>query len=330
MKNTSRELMELSATLPFAGTDGMDRLSEKRDDAGFIASLRADPRARTIVLVGDVPVLRQTPAGLDPWFGLTEAATLGPALESVLLGAIEEGPRFAQLLDESAAEVEGEVDPLAMIDRRNRIIPGRKDCVLTDLRSLAMAGALAPRWVAMLAQAKSLLYWHARHRFCSTCGAPSQLASAGWRRECAGCKGLHFPRTDPVVIMLAVDGDRCLMGRQARFGKGMYSALAGFLEPGETIEEAVRREILEEAGIHVGKVTYLASQPWPFPASLMIGCLAQALDHDIVIDTTELEDARWFSRNDVGLMLAARHPAGFAAPQPVAIAHHLLRAWALL
>ena len=135
-------------------------------------------------------------------------------------------------------------------------------------------------------------------------------------------------RSDPVVIMLAIDGDHCLMGRQGRFGKGMYSALAGFLEPGETIEEAVRREIREEAGVEIGAVTYLASQPWPFPASLMIGCLAQALTRDLVIDRTELEDARWFSRHDVKLMLDGAHPDGYSAPQRVAIAHHLLRAWA--
>jgi len=171
------------------------------------------------------------------------------------------------------------------------------------------------------------MYWHARHRYCSVCGTMSEPFGAGWRRDCPSCGGQHFPRTDPVVIMLAVDGDHCLLGRSGRFGKGMYSALAGFLEPGETIENAVRREIMEESGIRTGCVAYVASQPWPFPSSLMIGCVAQALGRDIVIDPNELEDCRWFSRADVDMMIARTHPEGYEAPNPIAIAYHLLRAW---
>ena len=320
--------MALSAQIPFAGNDGLDRHSEKRDDLSFVEALKSELRARALVYVGDTPVLKETAAGLDPWFSFTEAAMLGAGRETALLGSIEERPCFAILLDESVAQAEGELDPSAMIDRRKKVIPGHPQFALTDLRSLAVSGGILPRSLAMLAQAKSLLYWHSRHRFCSNCGEPTAAASAGWRRDCQACKGLHFPRTDPVVIMLAVDEDRCLMGRSARFGKGMYSALAGFLEPGETVEEAVRREIREEAGILTGKITYLASQPWPFPASLMIGCLAEALTDQVVIDHTELEDARWFSRAEVQQMLRGTHPLGLAAPQPVAIANHLLRAWA--
>ena len=328
MQGSAPTRRELSASIPFAGTDGLDRLSERRDDAACIATLRQDARARTLAFVGDVPVLKASSGAPDPWFGLTEAADLGPARELVFLGARDDGPRFAQLLDDSTAQVEGAPDPNALIDRRKRLIPGRDDLSLIDLRSLAVSEAVRPQDLALFAEAKSLLYWHARHRFCSNCGAPTQMGAAGWRRDCSACKGMHFPRTDPVVIMLAVDGDHCLMGRQGRFGKGMYSALAGFLEPGETIEEAVRREIREESGVFVGTVAYLASQPWPFPASLMIGCLAHALTRELAIDHTELEDARWFSRRDVELMLAGDHPEGFSAPQRVAIAHHLLRAWA--
>ncbi len=327
MQDRARAFRELSAEIPFSGNDGLDRLSEKRDDEAFVAALRADPAALTLVFVGDAPVSRQTAEGLDPWFSLAEAGRLGPVRETALLGRLAEGPRFALLLDESAAVTEGEPDPAAMVDRRPRRIPGRPDYVLGDLRSLAAQGLVAGRPLAMLAQAKSLLYWHARHRFCSACGNPSHTSAAGWRRDCPACKAMHFPRTDPVVIMLAVDGDECLMGRSGRFGKGMYSALAGFLEPGETVEEAVRREILEESGILTGKVTYVASQPWPFPASLMIGCFAQALSREITIDQTELEDARWFTRDEVRTMLAGAHPLGLSAPQQVAIAHHLLRAW---
>ena len=327
MQNPSSLRQELSARIPFAGNDGLDRLSDKRDNIEFIAALAADPRALTLALVSEVPVLRRQAGAATPWFTLAEAKALGPARELVFLGQREDGPRFAQLLDDSAAQVEGELDPGAMIDRRKRIIPGRVDCTLTDLRSMALAGGLPQQEIALFAEAKSLLHWHSRHRYCSACGQASQMSAAGWRRDCPVCKAMHFPRTDPVVIMLAISGDHCLMGRQGRFGKGMYSALAGFLEPGETIEEAVRREIREEAGIATGKVTYLASQPWPFPASLMIGCLAEALARDIIIDRTELEDARWFSREDVKLMLAGTHPDGYSAPQSVAIAHHLLRAW---
>jgi NAD+ diphosphatase len=172
------------------------------------------------------------------------------------------------------------------------------------------------------------MHWHARRRFCSNCGSPNEVAAAGWRRECKVCKMQHFPRTDPVVIMLAVDGDACLLGRQPRFPKGMYSALAGFLEPGETIEAAVRREIQEEAGVDCGEVRYFASQPWPFPSSLMIGCFAQARSRALEVDRVELEDARWFSREEALALLERRHPDGLVAPIPMAIAHHLLKRWA--
>ena len=173
------------------------------------------------------------------------------------------------------------------------------------------------------------MYWHQRHRFCSNCGAPTGVTAAGWRRECASCNAQHFPRTDPVAIMLAVRGEHCLLGRQSRFPPGMYSCLAGFIEPGETLEDAVRRELFEEAGTQVGAVRYLASQPWPFPASLMIGCLAEATSDAIVVDHNELEDARWFSREETRAMLEGRHPDGLACPQPIAIANSLMRAWAL-
>jgi len=181
--------------------------------------------------------------------------------------------------------------------------------------------------VAILGQAKAVVDWHTRHSFCARCGAPTRVVAAGWRRECDACKAQHFPRTDPVVIMLAVDGDDCLMGRQRRFPQGMYSSLAGFVEPGETIEEAVRREIREESGVECGAVRYVASQPWPFPSSLMIGCMARATTRDIRIDAEELEDARWFNRAEVRSMFERRHSDGLWVPNPMAIAHHLIRVW---
>ena len=199
--------------------------------------------------------------------------------------------------------------------------------VAFNLRAVAVDGSVSAEDLGALAEGKALLHWHRSHRFCSNCGAPSHASGAGWRRECPACGTHHFPRTDPVVIMLAVAGERCLLGRQPRFPPRMYSCLAGFLEPGETIEAAVGRELEEEAGITVDDVSYLGSQPWPFPASLMIGCMARARHSDIVVDHHELEDARWFSRDEVRAMLAGGHPEGLVCPVPMAIAHHIVRAW---
>jgi NAD+ diphosphatase len=179
------------------------------------------------------------------------------------------------------------------------------------LRTIAVQGLVAPEHLPPLAEAKALLAWHARNRFCSNCGAPTDVVEAGWKRECAACKTEHFPRTDPVVIMLAVRGDHCLLGRSARFASAMWSCLAGFVEPGENVEEAVRREVREEAGIVCGRVAYFASQPWPFPMSLMIGCHAEALTDDITADRAELETAPWFDRDEPAAPASRRprHPA---------------------
>jgi NAD+ diphosphatase len=198
--------------------------------------------------------------------------------------------------------------------------------MVADLRAIAVQGLVPAPELGILATAKSLLDWHARHRFCANCGAPTEPVHAGYRRDCGACGTQHFPRTDPVVIMLIARGDKCLLGRQARFADKMYSCLAGFLEPGETIEDAVRRETYEEAGIRVGAVRYLASQPWPFPSSIMIGCVGEAETDEIVIDRAELEDVRWFSKEEARRMLAGEHE-DFAAPSPIAIANHLLRTW---
>jgi NAD+ diphosphatase len=306
----------------FSG-NALDRCSDRREDGQFLAEMTARADASSVMICRDTPILAQG----NPLFAIGEAERLGTVRELALLGLRSDGaPVFASLLDDDAAELRAD-DSDGFLDRRVMAIPGRPDLKLIDMRSLAMQGALAPQLIAMLGQAKALLHWHATHRFCARCGAPSRIAAAGWRRECDACKAQHFPRTDPVVIMLAVDGDNCLMGRQARFPKGMYSCLAGFLEPGETIEEAVRREILEEAGVHCGAVSYLASQPWPFPASLMIGCLAEAKTRALHVDGVELEDARWFTREECSALLAGRHPDGLKAPTQMAIAHHILRTW---
>jgi NAD+ diphosphatase len=305
----------------------LDRLSERREDEAFLASLRDRPDARALVICRDTPVMKKGAEGFDPLFRLDEVDALGATREVALLGLLPGGaPLYARLLDDGAVELRSDASN-GFLDRRLLVAPGRDDLALIDMRSIAVQGLLAPEMIGIFGQAKAVMHWHARHRYCANCGAATRAAAAGWRRQCDVCEAQHFPRTDPVVIMLAVDGDNCLLGRQARFPKRMYSCLAGFLEPGETIENAVRREIFEEAGVSCGAVVYLASQPWPFPASLMIGCIARATTRELRVDGAELEDARWFSRGEARAMLEARHPDKLVAPHPMAIAHHILRAW---
>ena len=288
----------------------LERMSERRGDAAYVGELEAAPGAAAYVVAGENIILKRVGDRLDPLFGLSAARTFG-AEETVLLGLTEGQGRFGI-----------GINPAHAAD-----LKARDDLFVTDLRSLAVQGLVGGDDLAALAEAKALLSWHARHRFCSVCGTASRPVEAGWRRDCPSCGASHFPRTDPVVIMLAVDGERCLLGRQARFPPGMWSCLAGFVEPGETIEAAVRREVREEAGIVCGPVSYVASQPWPFPMSLMIGCQTIALSQAIKVDTSELEDARWFDREQVTAMLLRRHPDGLAVPPPIAIAYHLIRAW---
>ena len=325
MPRLSSDARERSAETGFAGNP-LDRLSERRDDAEHVAMLRADPTSRVALIARDTPVLARKGGEFDALFTFGEAAAIGAIRETALLGRTRERAIFAALLEDAVLASDGG-EGAGFLQSRTLVIPGREDLAPTDMRSIATQALLPRPIVGVLAQAKSLMSWHARHRFCANCGQLTHLAAAGWRRECGACGASHFPRTDPVVIMLASHGEQCLMGRQARFPKGMYSALAGFLEPGETVEDAVRREIREEAGIEVGGVAYVASQPWPFPTSLMIGCVAQAKTREIVLDGAELEDARWFDRDELRAMFAGIHPSGLLAPHPVAIAHHLLKAW---
>jgi NAD+ diphosphatase len=305
----------------------LDRVSDRRENQAFLADLRARPDARALILCRDTPIIRKRDEGLDPLFPLSEIGRLGAARQSALLGLFPGGaPLFAILLEDGAVELRSDASD-GFLDRRVMVVPDRADLALIDMRSIAIQGLLAPDLIGMMGQAKALMHWHTRHSHCANCGATTRVAAAGWRRECDACRAQHFPRTDPVVIMLAVDGDNCLLGRQARFPKAMYSCLAGFLEPGETIEDAVRREIFEEAGIVCGEVAYLASQPWPFPSSLMIGCIAQARTRELHVDGVELEDARWFSREEAASMLQGRHSGKLQAPHPMAIANYILRLW---
>ena len=288
----------------------LDRAADRRNEAAALAADRARRRLPGRRRAGHHAQARARAAircSASP-----RRARSRRRASSVLLGFLDGAPRFGFGIGKEEAE--------ALKARGD-------DLLVTDLRSIAVQGLVAPEHLPPLAEAKALLAWHARHRFCANCGAPTSAVEGGWRRDCPACKAEHFPRTDPVVIMLAVEGERCLLGRSARFASAMWSCLAGFVEPGETIEEAVRREMHEEAGIVCGRVAYFASQPWPFPMSLMIGCHAEALTTDIKVDRAELEDARWFERDEVALMLLRRHPDGLGTPPPVAIAHHIIRAW---
>jgi NAD+ diphosphatase len=289
----------------------IERAAELRPDDAAIARLAAQPNAGAYVIGGDLIVIKKGAPLNEPLFTLGEARALGAAGETVFLGLLKDAARFGYGLQPAEAET----------------LKSRDDLHVTDLRSIAVQGLVDPEHLPPIAEAKAVLHWHLRDQFCANCGAPTQTVQAGWRRDCAACKAEHFPRTDPVVIMLATSGEQCMLGRSPRFLPTMWSCLAGFIEPGEAIEDAVRRETREEAGITCGRVTYFHSQPWPFPSSLMIGCHAEALTHDIVVDRAELEDARWFSKAEVETMLARRHPQGLTTPPPVAIAHHIIRAW---
>jgi NAD+ diphosphatase len=287
----------------------LDRRAAQRGDGAWLSQQRSSPVAKLVQLHGDSALLA---AG-----ALVTAARWDDvvAAEAVFLGVDGEGaPWFAAPRRAAAVEVPGPGGPLG----------GAHE--LRDLRSLALSEALPPEQLGILAQARALLHWHARHRFCAACGASTEATDGGNRRRCAACGTEHFPRTDPVAIMVVRHQGRVLLGRQKAWRPGMYSALAGFLEPGETLEDGARREVLEEAGVRVGAVQYVASQPWPFPASLMIGLIGEALSTEIRLDDHELEDARWFDAEEARAMVERTHSAGLYAANPMAIAHQLVRA----
>ena len=289
----------------------IERAAERRGDQAGIAALAATPKARAYVVGGDRVVAHKAASLHDPLFTLEAARALGPVTETVFLGLVDGVPRFGVGIEPASAEE----------------LKARDAYLVTDLRSIAVQGLVAPEHLPPIAEAKAILHWHLRHRFCANCGTLTHSVDAGWRRDCPNCQAQHFPRTDPVAIMLAVKGERCLLGRSPRFAPTMWSCLAGFVEPGEAIEDAVRRETLEEAGIATGRVRYFASQPWPFPMSLMIGCHAEAVSETVTVDRVELEDARWFSRDEAAAMMLCQHPDGLTTPPSVAIAYHIIRAW---
>ena len=292
-------------TLPFAGSP-LDRRDDVRRDEAAIEALAKGGRALFLPLFqGQVFVLHNGDMALLQEAALAHLTVADPG--PVFLGTMGETaqPWFALALDDDAGfPLEG----------------------LGDWQGLRLAAARLPAPdLAIAGRASALLGWHARHRFCPNCGAPSTPGEGGAKRLCSACGSEHFARTDPVVIMLAVRGGQCLLGRQSGWPAGVYSALAGFVEPGESLEEACAREITEETSVRTGAVRYVLSQPWPFPSSLMIGLIAQAQSEAITLDD-ELEDARWFARDDVRTMLDGSH-AQYSAPMAFSAAHHLMRAW---
>ena len=288
-------------TLPLAPgcTGGMlDRADRLRHDADAFAAATGNWRARLLKLDNFEPELDHT--GKLVWTSLADAPDNA---ELVLLGLDGDRPHFAAFT------------------------PGMRAPAGRSMRLFAMLDQFGDGEAATYAAARSVLDWHSRHQFCANCGTQTAMFRAGWGRNCPNCNAEHFPRVDPVVIMIAEHDGRALLGRQPAWPAGRYSALAGFLEPGESIEEAVVREIFEEAGIRVSGVRYIASQPWPFPSSLMIACVGMAEDDAITLDTNELEDAIWVPRDEVQRVLAGGE-GSFIAPPPYAIAHTLLAAWA--
>ena len=296
----------------FAGNP-LDRASERRGDEAWLATQLASSDALGLALWNGKPLVEPTKGG-----GF-QIAYLPAPLTAELAGGAER-LLFMGLWKEAAVfatDLEGQADPT------DGPLQGMGE--FRDLR--AVAPQLPAPDAAILGTAKSMFEWRRRHQHCAVCGQPSEPREGGWKRQCPACKAEHFPRTDPVVIMLPFHGERCMLGRQDAWPKGMFSALAGFLEPGESIEEACARELTEEAGLHTRSVRYHSTQPWPYPSSLMIGLLAEVEDEEGAPDQTELSEVRWFTRAEARALLAGQ-VEGVFCPPPLAIAHQLIKAWA--
>lgn len=285
------------APLAFTGSR-LDRADNVRADPDALAGMM-NWRAKLLALDGLMP-------GMDDTGGLlwTSLADASEDAELVFLGLDEGKPCFA------AVPAAGDA------------APRMANPVLWQAMATLRADDLA-----IYGEARSVADWHARHRFCAACGGTTEIAKGGWQRNCPACGTQHFPRTDPVTIMLVEHDGRLMLGRGKGWPEGRFSALAGFVEPGESIEEGVAREVLEESGVEVYDVSYIASQPWPFPSQLMIGCHGYARDDAVTVDETELAEIRWFTRDEIGASLDSAPGAPFACPPPQAIAHHLLTWW---
>ena len=291
-----------------SGSGQLDRADHLRDRSG---DLLFDGRAILLPFQGEKVLIEHSVTTTRlAWQSPPPKAFLQPGEHPVFLGLKQGIPAFASEI--------GSLDPHLALEQVPRQVK------FVDLRSVA--GALDPIDASIAATAKALLAWHSTHAFCARCGAPTQIENGGWRRACRACGGTHFPRTDPVVIMLIVRADQVLLGRQSSWPSGIHSLLAGFMEPGETIEDAVRRETKEESGIEVGRVGYIGCQPWPYPSNLMLGCVGLAESRDITVDTDELENAQWIDRSTMQTILDGGHPH-IAAPRRDAIARAILTDW---
>ncbi len=296
----------------FAGNP-LDRAGDRRADPAWLAEKLEADGTLAIALWNGAPLVEQ--GGKGPQLAylpgdLAQELSGGPE-RLLFLGLWKDTPVFAVDLEGGPDPAEG---PLQGFGR------------FEDLRGAALSLPAADAGIA--ATAKAMFEWRRKHRHCAACGERSEVVDGGWKRVCIACRAEHFPRTDPVVIMLAVRGDRCLLGRSPHFPKGMFSALAGFVEPGESLEEACARELMEEAGLRATSVRYHSTQPWPWPNSLMIGLIAEVENEDAAPDQTELEEVRWFTREETRALLAGELK-GVWAPPPLAIAHHLVKAWSL-
>ena len=318
----ARILNRIETPHTFAGNP-IDRGDALRRDESEIADLMSSDNARVLILAGLDPLItdsNDTTAKLG-WLSHKNASVLvgkQPNL-ATFLGVDETGnPLVAWNIKGSArhgsdAIPESESSKLGL--------------QLCDARESAMIISGAESGI--LSQARANLGWHSTHQFCARCGDPTEMRRGGLMRQCTGCNAEHFPRTDPVIITVVTDGDRCILGQSAGrlSAMKMYSALAGFMDHGESMEEAVRREVKEEAGITVGRVEYHSTQPWPFPSSLMIGSHCEALTTNVDMDDFEMTDVRWWDRDEVLLALAEKSEV-LRVPGPIAIAHHLIKAWA--
>ena len=294
----------------FYATGNFDRSAQHREDHGWLKARLADPRSRLypvwrlrhLVQQTDSPKLRL----LDP---VAQADLIARAETVILLGVEGDIAHFAldlSVLDENAA------------------------IELGDFQELRGIGPLLPqRDGALLAYARGLAYWHQRHRYCGVCGAPTEVKAAGHQRQCTdrACATVQFPRTDPAVIMRVTCGNRILMARQGMWAQGMHSVLAGFVEPGETLEDAVAREVFEEVGLRVHDIRYFGSQPWPFPASLMLGFTAEAESEKFDLHDGEIESARWMSRME---LLKSPEDETFRLPRADSISRRLIEDWVKL
>ncbi|PRY78113.1 NAD+ diphosphatase [Yoonia maritima] len=309
--------MKIAETVTFGGS-GLNRAAHLRAQA---AELVQDRRARAILLWRGKPMLMGDALTRVP---LDHPMLTDAGADMVFLG---QDPDAVFAADLSGWTPQGLADEtldsfLDASEQRHPAAP--EDASFRELRTVMTQ--LSPCDAELAATARAIFGWHLSHRFCARCGQESQFSMGGWQRDCPACGGHHFPRTDPVVIMLITHGNSVLLGRSPGWPEGMYSLLAGFVEPGETMEAAVRREVLEEAGIEVGEVSYLASQPWPFPSSLMFGCAGTATSTDITIDPVEIEDAKWVSREDIARSFSGQHSEILPARKG-AIAHFLLENW---